>query len=327
MVGIRMEFNQYSYRHNTGDSTAMPPRSQRRPRNGAMTMRGCGAVAVSVVTDIASHPLDGTLAEQAGGPDEQEGNCQHVGEPVAKPLRPPAAVRCRCRPGLSLAPMMRPPAIGAGDRREAADDEHRQRLEDDERQARTARPAARSPDSPATRATTPATPHDNRPDALGRSNPDGDRGERVVGDRHADEIPARVVAEEHDEHRDEDGGRRRGEEIKLADLDPGQSPIGASEIPSSRPWTSVPVRPAARAPRGRSARPRVARKSAIRRCDRRAGAARGVRWRLPRYEHHQRADAARRARTRRPCSDSVTNVSAAKSTIAPCAKLKTPEAL
>ena len=108
---------------------------------------------------------------------------------------------------------------------------------------------------PATTATTPAAAQTSA-QRRRRSIPDGDGGERIVGDRAKGDSRTRR-AEEEREHADQGGGHRGGEEVEAADVDPERA-IGASDSPRSSPCTCVPHTVWA-SPSSTAARPSVAR--------------------------------------------------------------------
>ena len=90
---------------------------------------------------LVLYPLDDAFAEQALGPEQQEGQGQHVGKPVfdgAADQRPPVDF------GDLLADADNQAADdGAGHRGEATEDEHRQRLQRDQREREIGRASCR----------------------------------------------------------------------------------------------------------------------------------------------------------------------------------------
>ena len=143
-------------------------------------------------------PLDALLAEQPLGPHQQEGERQHVREPG---LDAAADVR----PEIDLGELFRraddeAADDRAGDRLEAAQDQHRQRLQGDEGQ-RELHAVARAPHEPRDqRDEAGHRPHD-RPDLPQR---DADRERRlvVVGHRAQRAADARRL-EEHRQRGDQ----------------------------------------------------------------------------------------------------------------------------
>src|SRR4051794_36129546 len=87
-------------------------------------------VAVRYACSPSSYPLNDALAEQSLRPEQQEDQRDHIGEPAldaGAEQRPPVELT-----DLLTEPDRQTPDDRAGDRREAAEDQHRQGLESDD---------------------------------------------------------------------------------------------------------------------------------------------------------------------------------------------------
>ena len=101
----------------------------------------------------------------------------------------------------------------AGDRVEAAQDQHRQRLQRDEGQ-RELHAVARAPDEAGDQRDEAGDRPDDRPDLLQR-NADRERRLVIVGDRAQRAADARRLEQER-EQRHQHAGDARGEQVELA---------------------------------------------------------------------------------------------------------------
>src|SRR3989454_2275171 len=176
---------------------------------------------------MASHALDDLLAEEALGPHQQEREGEDVGEPVldgAADERPPVDL-----PQLLADTDDEPAHDRARHGLEAAQDQHGQRLERDEREAEL-HAALGAPHQPGDhRDDTRHRPHDD-PDRLER-DPDRERRLVVVGDR-AERAADAGPLEEHGEHGDQHGGGDRRRQLELVDLDAAddERAVGNSDV-------------------------------------------------------------------------------------------------
>ena len=161
------------------------------------------------------------LAEQALRPEQQEHHGQHVGEPVLD------------RAAEGIAPEHLGDLLAGADdqaaddrarhRGEAAEDQHRQRLERDQRE-RELHAELRAPHDAGDQGDDAGDRPDDDPDHLER-DADAHRRLVIVGDR-AQRATDRRVLEEQRERRDQRAAGDRGEQVELVDVDAADDPIG-----------------------------------------------------------------------------------------------------
>jgi hypothetical protein len=116
--------------------------------------------------------------------------------------------------------MIRPPTMAPGTEVEAAEDQHRQRLQRDEGQGEL-HAVARAPDQAGHQGDEPGHRPDDAPDGLQR-DADGQRRLVVVG--HGAQRPADPgVLEEQGQHRHQHAATPAANEVELGDADPSLS--------------------------------------------------------------------------------------------------------
>src|ERR1043166_865768 len=167
-----------------------------------------------LATRYSLDSFDDALAEKPRRPKQKEHERDDVGEPALD-------ARAEQRPPVELAELLadaddEAADDGAGDRREAAEDEHGQRLERDDLQRELDLRARAPHDAGGERDDAGGEPHDH-PDLLER---DADRERRLVavGDRAQRAADARLL-EEHRERRHHDRGDHRGRDVDLLQAD------------------------------------------------------------------------------------------------------------